>query len=265
MRKSGLCPPEEFPILESLDIKHAESKSSFERRARCLYNRLRRSLASGFHEEKFMVSDCDRPFRYEEFQGWFVWQTGLTSTLIGKHFYHACHEATVIDVLKEKQLRLRSEIVLILSDGKRSCLKGVWSSLNYYPNSRFGPFVFEFPLSFLEERTFMVFLRSSKERDRYFFLEQQAAQCAFGETHRVDPCGFFVNGKNGASLNSDDTYYVVSTNPLPLGSVVPKGVSHTECVSMECSGSPKHKNEARLSVLMKSLQQPKRVAPLISL
>ena len=209
-------------------------------------------------EAQSIISDYERPFCAEDFKGYFVWNSDLSKKLLPKYVHHACHECVVRESVRHWELKLRTPTKLALSNAPEESVPSIWTSLNYYSDNIFGPFVFQIPIQLLEGRTFLVFLRCSNERDRYFFLEYKMPPNSPLAQSMVAPDSFFVKDKRRLLLKNYDIYCVIATAPLPFGKLVLTPVSHLECSSGECSGSPGYKNEARFEELVKSFCPAKR-------
>lgn len=182
-----------------------------------------------------------RPFSKRELQGYFIWTAGL-SERIRTDLYHACHASDLKQILKGDRLHLRSRWFARTSKKRKETWRGAWMGLNFYHHgNNHGPLLLSFPLSALNGRRFMVFLREEDGRARYFFVEARGqAKCVFQTSKRwreIKPKRYFSRSRSSRLLlKSGAIYDIVVTRPISLDQVSIDGVEHPVCIPRKCNG-----------------------------
>ena len=185
--------------------------------------------------------DYKRPFAQSDFRGYFRWTQNLTRRL-GGNLYHACHEDELEEILAGEELGLRSDWKLKLPKHGLWTAPGTWVGLNYFNNgNHYGPCLLTFPLNVLNGKHFMVFRRTSANRNRYFFVQYEARLPIYSfdkqlwRTVKAD--AYFTKRAKKLYMKTRAIYDIVITHPIPLGDVKIEGVEHPNCISGKCNGS----------------------------
>ena len=187
-----------------------------------------------------------KPFGQDDFRGYFRW-TDRFSEQLEVRLYHACHGDEMDEALKAGHLPLRSEWRLKLPQHGFWRDKGVWCGLNYFvAGNYYGPCLFKFPITVLNGRQFMVFLRTEDGRKRVFFVEYESSLPVYSYEGRpwrvVNPGYYFEKVVDGYSLTESAIYDLVLTTPLPLGEHTIEWINHPRCISGKCCGSNSHES-----------------------
>lgn len=179
-------------------------------------------------------------FTKDNLIGYLTWDQDITSNLDVKHFTHACHEEDFKQMFKENELLLRSNWDFVLPSGEKMNAKGIWCSLNDFKDNYFGPFVFNFPTSFLNGKKFMVF-----QVDNYFFFVHHLVRF-MGQSKDIKPgeiFDIFIGGDEqeiswAYLLDSESRFHFIFNDPLEFSEDVTITVkNHSKCMSSKsCEG-----------------------------
>ncbi len=200
--------------------------------------------------------DYKRPFDTEDFRGYFKW-TKTFSKKLNCNLYHACHLKELKNTIDKDLLDLRSKWSLKLPTHGLYSVPGSWAGLNYFSRgNNYGPFLITFPISSLNDRSFMVFRRKGTDRHRHFFVqyESKIPIYSFGKKlwRTVKPSSYFKeSGKKSLDLKRGAIYDIVITEPLPLRNATIEGVNHPQCIPEKCDGMKKRKSTKVLTRLAK--------------
>ena len=188
--------------------------------------------------------DYQRPFEPKDFRGYFKWTKVMSKKLKNNFLYHACHKDELEDIINGNELTLRSSWSIKLPEHGFCEIPGVWSGLNYFVNGNFyGPFVIKFPLSVLEGKQFIAFLRGARaERNRYFFVQYDAMIPIYsfkGNIWRRVNSDVYFDEDDGKTLQLKPgaIYDIVLTSTVPFSAAMSlSGEKHNKCIPGKCDG-----------------------------
>jgi len=183
-----------------------------------------------------------RAFNPQDFLGYFRWSKDLSAGL-NELLHHACHENELKLFLENRYLSLHSKWSIDLPEHGVCSIPGVWTCLNHYsPGNNYGPFLIRFPISVLNGRRFMAFLRKGSDRKRFVFVQYEAFIPIYSikdkTWKRVDPLSYFEKDSDSSfSLKRRAIYDIVLTERVIIQKetdILP--VRHPTCISAKCAG-----------------------------